>query len=161
MSYDALIARLGKLIERAEPLPWCWEQCGDKCDAPVVGVAFDRDDHPIAGELRVGENDDPDGVVRYNIASDIGHGVDGRSPSANAELIVEAVNALPRLLAALAKARAALKPFADCCDQIDAAESDDEWAKFRLLVKDYRHAREVVDCLAMTRQPILERGNCT
>ena len=32
----------------------------------------------------------------------------------------------------------ALKPFADCCEQIDAEEDDEEWAKFRLLVKDYR-----------------------
>ncbi|MCH2239315.1 MAG: hypothetical protein MK060_15655 [Blastomonas sp.] len=37
--------------------------------------------------------------------------------------------------------RAALKPFADCCDQIADDEDDEEWAKFRLLIKDYRAAR--------------------
>jgi hypothetical protein len=42
---------------------------------------------------------------------------------------------------ALASARAALKPFADCCEQINDDESDEEWAKFRLLVGDYRRAR--------------------
>lgn len=34
----------------------------------------------------------------------------------------------------------ALKPFADCVEQIDPAESDEEWAKFRLLIGDYRRA---------------------
>jgi len=48
---------------------------------------------------------------------------------------------LPALLDEIDRRREALKPFADCCDQIDAAESDEEWAKFRLLVKDYRRAR--------------------
>lgn len=34
----------------------------------------------------------------------------------------------------------ALKPFADCCAQIADDEDDEEWAKFRLLIKDYRRA---------------------
>lgn len=90
------VEELELAVERAEPLPWCWEQCGDKCDAPVVGVAFDSADNPIAGEIRLGPDDaEP---VRWNIASDIGTGCDGRSASANAALIVAAVNALPELL---------------------------------------------------------------
>jgi len=35
---------------------------------------------------------------------------------------------------------AALSPFAECCDQIGEDESDEEWAKFRLLIGDYRRA---------------------
>lgn len=35
----------------------------------------------------------------------------------------------------------ALVPFAKCCDQIADDEDGEEWAKFRLLVKDYRLAR--------------------
>lgn len=42
------------------------------------------------------------------------------------------------------KLREALKPFADCCDQIRDDEDDEEWAKFRLLVKDYRRARQAL-----------------
>lgn len=38
----------------------------------------------------------------------------------------------------------ALRPFADCCDQIADDESDEEWAKFRLLIKDYRAARQAL-----------------
>lgn len=34
----------------------------------------------------------------------------------------------------------ALEPFAQCVDQVAADESDDEWAKFRLLVGNYRDA---------------------
>ena len=34
----------------------------------------------------------------------------------------------------------ALEPFAACTDQISADEDDEEWAKFRLLIKDYRRA---------------------
>ena len=47
-----------------------------------------------------------------------------------------AVNRLPALLVC---ARA-LKPFAKCCEQIAPDEDDDEWAKFRLEIKDYRAA---------------------
>lgn len=35
----------------------------------------------------------------------------------------------------------ALEPFAKCCEQIADDEVDEEWAKFRLLIKDYRRAR--------------------
>lgn len=37
--------------------------------------------------------------------------------------------------------REALEPFAECCDQIRDDEDDEEWAKFRLIIKDYRRAR--------------------
>ena len=40
---------------------------------------------------------------------------------------------------------AALRPFADCAEFIDAAEDDEEWAKFRLLVKHYRAAKSAVE----------------
>ena len=38
----------------------------------------------------------------------------------------------------------ALKVFADCVEQIDEEESDEEWAKFRLLVKDFRKASKAL-----------------
>lgn len=37
--------------------------------------------------------------------------------------------------------REAIKPFSDCIDQIPGDESDEAWAKFRLLVQHYRAAR--------------------
>jgi hypothetical protein len=33
-----------------------------------------------------------------------------------------------------------VRPFAACVDQISETESDEEWAKFRLLIGDYRRA---------------------
>lgn len=39
---------------------------------------------------------------------------------------------------------AALTPFANCNVHIDQAEDDEEWAKFRLLIKDYRRAAAAV-----------------
>jgi hypothetical protein len=41
----------------------------------------------------------------------------------------------------IAELERALKPFADCCEQIADDEDDEEWAKFRLIIKDYRAAR--------------------
>ena len=38
----------------------------------------------------------------------------------------------------------ALEPFAKCCEQIADDEDDEEWAKFRLLIKDYRRARTLL-----------------
>lgn len=53
-------------------------------------------------------------------------------------LLREAADKIERL-------RSALKPFADCCEQINADEDDEEWAKFRLLIKNYRHARDAME----------------
>lgn len=41
----------------------------------------------------------------------------------------------------------ALKPFAECCVQIAKTEDDEEWAKFRLLIKDYRRARNALSAI--------------
>lgn len=43
--------------------------------------------------------------------------------------------------ARLAELEEALEPFAKCCEQISDDESEEEWAKFRLIIKDYRRAR--------------------
>lgn len=65
--------------------------------------------------------------------------------SLNVRIVVKAI---PTILDELERLReengakdAALKPFADCCEQIGDEESDEEWAKFRLLIGDYRRAR--------------------
>ncbi len=39
---------------------------------------------------------------------------------------------------------AALRPFADCVEQISDDESSEEWAKFRLLIGDYRRASQAL-----------------
>lgn len=46
-----------------------------------------------------------------------------------------------RAEAAIVEKDKALEPFAACVDQISPDEDDEEWAKFRLLVKDFRAAR--------------------
>jgi hypothetical protein len=62
------------------------------------------------------------------------------SPPSDGELV--------RMRERVQELEAALKPFADCADEIDYGDKerdeptpDDEWAKFRLLVGDYRRAR--------------------
>jgi len=54
-----------------------------------------------------------------------------------------ALNAMPITAQAdeITRLRAALKPFADCCEYISDDEDNDEWAKFRLIIKNYRDAR--------------------
>lgn len=39
----------------------------------------------------------------------------------------------------------ALRPFANCVEQIDPSEPDGEWAKFRLLIGDYRRAAKALE----------------
>lgn len=51
----------------------------------------------------------------------------------------------------LEEAKEALRPFAECCDQIRNEEDDEEWAKFRLLVKHYRAARQAFASLEKVR----------
>ena len=38
----------------------------------------------------------------------------------------------------------AMEPFAKCCEQISSDEDDEEWAKFRLLIKHYRFAAQAL-----------------
>ena len=52
--------------------------------------------------------------------------------------------ALEKLTAENELLRAALQPFADCCEYIKKSEDDDEWAKFRLVIKNYRDARDAL-----------------
>ena len=103
MSGD-LFERLRKLMARATALPWCWEQCGEKQDDPVLGLAFPADDEdgkrPIAGRLT------DDEAYRYGRIADGWHSCDGHSASANIELVTEALNALPTLLDLIATLQA-------------------------------------------------------
>jgi ribosomal protein S12 methylthiotransferase accessory factor YcaO len=88
---------------RFTPGPWCWEQCGEKEDAPVVGIAFLHSDtdckNPLSGFLRDYENGDEIQYYRETIAYEI-QSNDGCSASANAALIAAA----PELYEALEKA---------------------------------------------------------
>ena len=61
--------------------------------------------------------------------------------SAQLEALDSAYARARALEAQLAEARGALEPFANCCEHITDDEDDEEWAKFRLLIKDYRRAR--------------------
>ena len=59
--------------------------------------------------------------------------------------IEKAADALLTNAAEIAGLRDALRPFADCVEQISDDEDDEEWAKFRLLIKDYRRARAALE----------------
>lgn len=94
----AVPVELRKMSERATAGPWCWEQCGDKQDDPVVGIAFPPDDengeHAYSGRLT------DDDAYRYGrIAIEWPH-CDGHSGSANAAFAVAAVNFVRALIAA-------------------------------------------------------------
>lgn len=52
---------------------------------------------------------------------------------------------IQKLLDFNAELVAALEPFAKCCEHIKDEEDEEEWAKFFLLVKDYRRAKAALD----------------
>ena len=66
------------------------------------------------------------------------------SPMHNEHLMDEAIDHITTLEAEIEVLREALRPFADCMEYIDDDEDDDEWAKFRLVVKNYRDARDAL-----------------
>lgn len=88
---------LRALSERATPGPWAWEQCGDKEDVPVIGIAFSGDDPdckaPYEGEFR--DSDANRMTIAYDWQS-----CDGHSPSSNAAFAVAAVNFVRTMIAA-------------------------------------------------------------
>lgn len=107
-----LIARLRDVMKRATPLPWAWEQCGEKCDDPVIGVAWRVEDESCTAVPGFLEDFDKDGKEQEFYRESIAYLGDANSPdasaSANAMFMVEAVNALPGLLTALEKLGEAL-----------------------------------------------------
>lgn len=88
------LARLRELALKATAGPWCWQQCGEKVDAPVVGIAYLNDDvdckNPLSGLL---QDCDSDGneieYYRESIAYEI-ESCDGCSASSNAAFIAAA-----------------------------------------------------------------------
>ena len=94
---------LRALSDRATPGPWAWEQCGEKEDVPVVGIAFPGDD-PDCKAPYEGEFCDSD-ASRMTIAYDW-QWCDGNSPSANAAFAVACVNYVRAMLSASPKATA-------------------------------------------------------
>lgn len=91
------LEKLRPLSERATWGPWCWEQCGDKCDAPVVGIAMpDADEN---GERCYAGRLTDDAAHRYGRIASEWHDCDGHSASANADFAVAAVNFVRALLA--------------------------------------------------------------
>lgn len=65
-------------------------------------------------------------------------------PATTFKTVQEAAAEIERLTTRVAEMEVALKPFADCVDQISDDEDDEEWAKFRLLISDYRRARRAL-----------------
>ena len=102
-NWTKLAAKLFTLDQAAYPAPWCWEQCGDKCDAPVIGAAWWEDDEdctPIAGKLEPPPDNIAREAYRECIAYELMDHADG-SASANAELIVWLRNHVREILTAL------------------------------------------------------------
>lgn len=102
--WTGLAAELFNLHRAAYPAPWCWEQCGDKCDDPVIGVAWWEDDDdctPIAGEVTPPENNIDRALYREPIALEMQSHADG-SAASNARLIVWLRNHVTEILNGLA-----------------------------------------------------------
>lgn len=105
MTHDPtkLADELERLAKHAYPAPWCWEQCGEKSDDPVIGAAwweYDDSFTPIAGKVEPPADNIDRPLQREAIALEMPSHADG-SASANAALIVELRNNLPAILAAL------------------------------------------------------------
>jgi hypothetical protein len=60
-------------------------------------------------------------------------------------VMAEAADEIARLRAENEALREALEPFAACMEYINDDEDGEEWAKFRLLIKDYRRARTALE----------------
>ena len=80
------VAGLREVAERAnDEGAWCWEQCGDKCDAPIVGIAYRADDPDlknVTGRLREWDEDGKE--IKYERTLIAGINENLRWPSAYA-----------------------------------------------------------------------------
>lgn len=72
---------------------------------------------------------------------------DMRGPQAFEHAARAAIAAMPELTELQQRVKQledALEPFANCIEQIADNEDDEEWAKFRLLIKNYRSAAKAL-----------------
>lgn len=91
---EALRERLKKLDAKATSAPWAWDARGEKINEWGLGVAFDKDEKPLAGRF----NDD-DAVYAEQVCHTEGATVNYN----DAELICALRNNLPMIIAALAE----------------------------------------------------------
>jgi hypothetical protein len=61
------------------------------------------------------------------------------------QILVDCKTLIEQQRQEIERLRETLKPFAQCVEQISPGESDEEWAKFRLLIKDYRRAQAALE----------------
>ncbi len=113
---------------------YCWcDMCGHTLDFPQVMIPLIDQHGARVGHEKIAFND----LHRHEVFVDE-NGTAWIRPTAWA--YHQVCKARDAKQAAIAELIEALTPFAQCADQISEAESDEEWAKFRLLVKDYRRA---------------------
>ena len=65
-----------------------------------------------------------------------------------------ALAAIRAMLGGVEPVADALRPFAECVEQVSAEESDEEWAKFRLLIGDYRRAAKALYSLDALKEAL-------
>lgn len=112
---------MADLIERLAPCPFC----GGEASQPIHDDEFDTYFIKCGTcEARIPNDDRDELLADWN--------------SREGGLVAD-------LLAENERLREALRPFSDCCDQIGDDESDAEWAKFRLLISDFRRARQALE----------------
>lgn len=149
---ETRLAELRRLHEAATPAPWAWEQYGEKENCYHVGVAYDKNDKPVAGHVQTERYDEDADVFIEDI---LWRGYIGDLEGAtvnyeDAELICAARNALPALLDEVARLR--------CLDAVLTAERDELKAEVERLRHFDDESRAEEARLAKERDAALERA---
>lgn len=87
-----MIKRLKELLDRATPTPWCYEMTGEKSNDWHLGTAM----NPDTEEQASGLIQDGDGFIPVDLVCSC----ENARGFTDAQLIVEAINALPDLIEA-------------------------------------------------------------
>jgi hypothetical protein len=88
--------------EKATEGPWCWENCGEKGNDVVVGIALDSQDRHIEGQIPADSDADADQVVARRTP------LLGEATPADAAFIAHARTDIPALVAEVERLREAL-----------------------------------------------------
>lgn len=93
--------------ERATEGPWAWESTAEKSNEFVVGLAIDKDNKPICGEIPHGFDEENDCYMDEEIIrrSEIGANEAGQANFADADFIAHARTDLPEAIRLLREAR--------------------------------------------------------
>jgi hypothetical protein len=123
-----MIDELRRLLGEATKGPWAWESVGEKSSEFAIGIAYDKNNKPLSGEIPSGYDEENDAFFDTEILRSLCVGINetGSANYSDARLICALRNHAEALLAVCEAAEECSKQyFYDDCEEYDDVKYDE------------------------------------